>query len=116
MSMPLDAHDACKRVRSLLAQAADPSTTEEEARSFAHRAAKLMAKHRLTVTESAIDDDDDADAVDSDALGETFDSLLDLAGKVKQSGILDAFKRTVRAGSRATRARASRGSAPRRHR
>jgi hypothetical protein len=113
--MPLTRSDACKRARSLLAQAADDSVTLEEARSFAHRAAKLIDKHDLYVVE--VDPPRVAEGVVPPEAGEAIGAVVDLVDRFSKSGLVDALKRTVSAGSRMRdRARERQAREPRRRR
>jgi hypothetical protein len=114
--MPMDADAARAKAQALVAQATDDSVTEEEARSHALAAARLIARFELLDVEpdplSSM-----AGAVMSPEVGEALGSIVDLVGRVKKSGIIDAAKKAVGASRRAAAStRTSSGGSRRRHR
>jgi hypothetical protein len=94
--MPLDPSQARKKARQLIAQAVDDSVTVEEARSFAMRAAHLIEEHDLLA--EPFDPSSVIGGMSGPEVGEALSSVMDLVGRVQKSGIVDALKRTVRAG------------------
>ena len=101
-----------KRIRALIAQATDDSVTEEEARSHALKAVKLIDEHDLVVVtreeevrlSTPVPGLDMIGKVAGPEVGEAVANVIDFASRFAKSGIVDAGKRAVGSARRAAAA------------
>jgi hypothetical protein len=118
----MDIQKAKKKIRALIAQAADDSVTEEEARSHALKAVKLIDEHDLVVVtreeearlSNPVPGLDMIGKVAGPEVGSAVADVIDFATRVAKSGLVDAGKRAVGSARRAAAATSERRSTRRR--